>query len=101
MKMHLYISDLDGTLLTSNASLSPFSRRTLSRLLQEGLPFTVATARSLVSVAMMLDGLPLPFPIIEFHGAFLSDLETGRHELTNNIRPDIVEGLYQLIVSFR
>jgi Cof subfamily protein (haloacid dehalogenase superfamily) len=101
VKTPLYISDLDGTLLMSDASLSPFSKGTLSQLLKEGLPFTVATARSVVSAAMMLGGLKLPLPIIEFNGAFLSDLETGRHEITNNIRPDIVEDLYQLLVSFR
>ena len=41
----LYVSDLDGTLLRSDGSLSPYSVRTLNRLIGEGMPFTVASAR--------------------------------------------------------
>ena len=33
----LYVSDLDGTLLRSDGSLSPYSLRTLARLIHEGM----------------------------------------------------------------
>ena len=93
----LYISDLDGTLLRSDATLSPYSRTGLQRLLQEGIAFTVASARSAVSMRPILDGITLTLPIIEFNGAFLSDLATGRHLLVNSIEPAIADNLYQLI----
>jgi len=48
-------------------------------LLAEGLPFTVASARSVVSMREVLRGLPIRLPIIEFNGAFISELTTGRH----------------------
>ena len=62
----VYVSDLDGTLLRSDATLSVFSRDTLTRLLSEGLLFTVASARSVASIRPILAGLKLPLPIIEF-----------------------------------
>ena len=93
----LYVSDLDGTLLNNEANLSEFSRRTLHRLLQNGLPFTVASARSVVSIRAMLKGLKLTLPVVEFNGAFLSDLETGHHEVINSIEPAIVEDVYKLL----
>lgn len=96
----VYVSDLDGTLLTNEAALSPFSKNTLQELLRDGLPFTVASARSVVSMAMMLEGLKLPLPVVEFNGAFLSDLETGRHEVINSIEPAIVEDVYGLLPHF-
>ena len=37
----LYVSDLDGTLLRSDSTLSPYSVRTLNRLIGEGLRITV------------------------------------------------------------
>jgi len=97
----VYISDLDGTLLGNNAKLSSFSKEVLNELLQQGLQFTVASARSVVSMQTMLKGLNLRLPVIEFNGAFISDLDSGRHEIINFINPDIVESIYKLILEFR
>ncbi|MGI0492479.1 HAD hydrolase family protein [Alkalinema pantanalense CENA528] len=96
----LYVSDLDGTLITNLAVLSDFSQQTLQQLLREGLLFTVASARSVVSMQPILDGLSLPLPIVEFNGAFITDLATGHHEIINSIEPSIVKDLYPLIRQF-
>ena len=52
----LYISDLDGTLLRNDGGISVFSRDTLNSMIADGLPFTVASARSVVSMKMILAG---------------------------------------------
>lgn len=96
----LYVSDLDGTLLTNTPSLSSFSKSELGRMLRDGLRFTVASARSVVTIRTLLDGLTLPLPIVEFNGAFISDLETGRHEIIHSIEPGVVEDIYRLISAF-
>ncbi|MEH2212702.1 HAD family hydrolase [Nostoc sp.] len=95
-----YVSDLDGRLLGDNAILSSFSKKILDELLHQGLQFTVASARSVVSMQVMLKGLNLRLPIIEFNGAFLSDLDSGRHEIINSICPSVVESIYKLILEF-
>ena len=95
----IYISDLDGTLLRNDATLSDFAEENLRDLLAEGLLFTVASARSVVSMQGMLRGLPLPLPVIEFNGAFLSDLTTGKHEIINAIQPSIVDSVYELVLD--
>ena len=41
----LYICDLDGTLLRSDATLSDFARDGLNRLIDAGARLTVASAR--------------------------------------------------------
>ena len=43
----LYISDLDGTLLNSQGKISDYSIKTINNLINEGMIFTYATARSL------------------------------------------------------
>lgn len=96
----LFVSDLDGTLLTDAAELSEWSRITLSRLLNEGLLFTVASARSVASIADILKGLTLPLPVIEFNGAFLSNASTGEHEVVNGIDSAIVEQVYEPIREY-
>ncbi len=95
--MTLYISDLDGTLLNGRAELSEFSRNLLKEMIRDGLSFTVASARSVSSIRQMLKGLELNLPVIEFNGAFISDLESGRHEIINAIEPAIVGELYHLM----
>ena len=62
------------------------------------LLFTVASARSVVSMQGILRGLPLRLPVIEFNGAFLSDLATGRHETVNALSPSIAESVYALVL---
>jgi Cof subfamily protein (haloacid dehalogenase superfamily) len=96
----VYVSDLDGTLLGDNAILSAFSKKILCELLHQGLQFTVASARSVVSMQVMLKGLNLRLPVIEFNGAFISDLDSGRHEIINSICPSVVESIYKLILKF-
>ena len=93
----LYITDLDGTLLRSDATLSAFSRSVLADLLSRGVLFTVASARSVTSIRPILNGLPLPLPVIEFNGAFISDLDTGRHAIINDIDRDLAEGIFAVI----
>ncbi len=95
----VYISDLDGTLLRNAATLSSFSEMTLRDLLAEGLPFTVASARSVVSMQAMLRGLPLRLPIIEFNGAFLSNFATGRREIVNALEPPVADSVYGWILG--
>ncbi len=95
----LYVSDLDGTLLGKNSLLTDFSRDTLNALLDEGLLFTVASARSGVTIGEVLRGLRLQLPVIEYNGAFLSDLATRRHRVVNALKPGQVRRVYQAILD--
>lgn len=94
MKNKLYISDLDGTLLRDNAKLSDFSRENLNSLIENGLHFTVASARSVIAIQKILTGLNLRLPVIEFNGAFISDLKTGEHLIVNEINPDVKHDIF-------
>jgi Cof subfamily protein (haloacid dehalogenase superfamily) len=99
--MKLYVSDLDGTLLRNDATLSEFSKRTLNDLLKKDVHFTVASARSVASIRKFLEGIPLRLPVIAFNGAFISDLETGKHRIINHIDTSIVPKLYELIEEYK
>ncbi len=50
----LYVTDLDGTLIRDDLTLSDYSRSRLVSLLNEGVAITVATARSIVSLTAIL-----------------------------------------------
>lgn len=73
----LYISDLDGTLLQKNATCSPFTIQTINALVEQGIHFTYATARSIVTASKVTQGLQLRDPVIVHNGTFLRDPQTG------------------------
>jgi Cof subfamily protein (haloacid dehalogenase superfamily) len=95
----LYVSDLDGTLLGEDATLSLRSRSILTGLLREGLCFTVATARSVHSLKAVLAGLPMSLPVVEFNGAFVTDLATGRHLSVQALSPDLAREVHACITQ--
>lgn len=74
----LYISDLDGTLLNSQGIISNYSINTINHLIDKGMIFTYATARSLVSASPVIQGLKNNLPIIIYNGTFIVDGQTGK-----------------------
>ena len=78
-KSTLYVTDLDGTLLRGDATLSPYTVAAINRLTEKGLAFTYATARSVESARPITEKLRLPLPVITRNGAVLADNATGKH----------------------
>ena len=74
----LYVTDLDGTLLNRQDRISPFSIRTINGLVEKGLLFTYATARSLVSASVVTEGLSTNIPVIAYNGTFIIQPSTGK-----------------------
>ncbi len=93
MVSELYISDLDGTLLNEKGSLSSFSREKLNFLMEQGLNFSIASARSIFSIQKLLQGVNLKLPVIGFNGAFISDFTTGEHLQINSIPRELIDEL--------
>ncbi|HSR93555.1 MAG TPA: HAD hydrolase family protein, partial [Solirubrobacterales bacterium] len=79
MPTDLYVCDLDGTLLGRGAKLSEFARDGLNQLLSAGVQLTIASSRRTVAMRALLAGVELRLPVIELNGAFVSELESGRH----------------------
>ncbi|CAH1215256.1 Phosphatase YwpJ [Paenibacillus plantiphilus] len=69
----LYVSDLDGTLLNSRQVISEESRAILNELIDDGLQFTIATARSIDSAGKLLEGIRFKLPLIFINGVFIYD----------------------------
>ena len=74
----LYVTDLDGTLLNSQCRLSDYTVRTINELVESGVLFTYATARSLSSASKVAAGLSARIPIIAYNGAMTVEPSNGR-----------------------
>lgn len=95
----LFVSDLDGTLLRSDATLSPYARSRLAAWLDAGLNFTIATARAMPSIHSILGGLPLSLPVIELDGALVTDPTSGRHVTAQAIDANAAERILGVILD--
>lgn len=96
----LYVTDLDGTLLQPDVTVSDRSVRILSALLEQGLLLTAATARTSFSVMPILERLPVRLPLILQNGAVLHDPVTDRIVSAAPIAPDVFLNVISLYAEY-
>ncbi len=72
----LYVSDLDGTLLRSDARTSEYTNQVINQLTSEGILFSYATARSYLTATKATKGLNAKIPIITYNGAVILQNDT-------------------------
>lgn len=89
----LHVTDLDGTLLNSNSSISEYSKNIINGLVEKGMLFTYATARSLTSASVVAKGLSTEIPIIAYNGAFIVEPSNGKILSSNFITEEQKEFL--------
>ena len=74
----LYVSDLDGTLMRSDIKISDHTVKTINGLIDQGVAFTYATARSIDSAREITQDLKIKLPVITRNGSVLADNITGK-----------------------
>lgn len=92
----LYISDLDGTLLNKEGCISDYTIETINKLIDKGMNFTYATARSLVSATPVTKKLKLNLPLIIYNGTFIIDGKSGkfiRKNIFNDLQVEFVKNI--------
>jgi len=70
-----FVTDIDGTLLRSDASVSDLTVEVINRVLAEGHVVSFATARSLLSARPLVSRIHWTHPIIIYNGALVVDPE--------------------------
>ncbi|MCD7950234.1 MAG: HAD family hydrolase [Erysipelotrichaceae bacterium] len=73
----LYVSDLDGTLLHSDETLSEYTCDVINDLVNKGMLFSYATARSYNTARKVTKGLHAKIPLIVYNGVSIRDNITG------------------------
>lgn len=75
-KETLYVTDLDGTLLDTKETIPHYSLQVINHLIEKGMHFTYATARSLNSAEIVTKGLNTGIPAIVYNGAFIVNTQS-------------------------
>ena len=89
----LFVSDLDGTLLTNDKRLPNDQVATLNHLIGRGLQFTVATARSIQAIRVLLEDVHLALPAITLGGSLVTWPRSGEHLVARVLSQQTAEGL--------
>ena len=109
MPKTLYVSDLDGTLLRKDETLSPFTVETINALVEQGMIFSYATARSLMTARRVTAGLSVNLPVVIYNGSFVSESESGKRLISGafglgearEILDDLLTiGIYPIVYAF-
>ena len=82
----LYVSDLDGTLLRSDAKISAYTNQVINELTASGMLFSYATARSYLTAAKVTKGLNAKIPVITYNGAVILQNDTYEIIAQNGFR---------------
>ncbi|MDP5272965.1 Cof-type HAD-IIB family hydrolase [Chengkuizengella axinellae] len=94
MKTKYILTDLDGTLIRSNQTISDYSVKVVTDALNNGHVVSYATARSYISSMDILSDIPWKFPLVLYNGALLYDPVQQRlidgHFLDTNISNEII-----------
>jgi len=95
----LYVSDLDGTLLRRDQTISPFTAETLNRLIGEGMLFSYATARSIVTAAKVTKEIRQNIPVIVYNGTFVVESVSGKRLISNFFTPHDAGSILEFLLS--
>jgi Cof subfamily protein (haloacid dehalogenase superfamily) len=95
----LLVSDLDGTLLHPDATLSETTVRIINDYIADGGMFTYATARSFTSASRVTAPLDLHLPVITYGGAIVVDPRTREARQAQTLAAQAVDEVLDLTSS--
>ncbi len=75
----LFVSGLDGCLLTNDNKLSSFTNFQLSSLINDGLNFTISTTRTPASISRIFENVPIKNNLMIMNGAVVYDINNEKY----------------------
>lgn len=80
LRMKLYISDMDGTLLNRDKEISSYTKDVINALIANGGYFSIASARTAATALKILEGINLNVPISLMNGVVIFNTLKSEYE---------------------
>lgn len=93
----LYITDLDGTLLTNKGGLKDRAGEMIKRFGEKGILFTYATARRFQSAGFIMSKAEITLPVITMNGVIIADGKSGEVIKLNGFEENRLEEAKRVI----
>lgn len=97
----LIVSDLDGTLMRDDGHVSDYSKSVIRALLAKGHLFTIASARSLVSIRRLFEGVDITLPVVSYNGAVVSHLKCSNYESVTALDVSVFDEVMKVVEDMR
>jgi Cof subfamily protein (haloacid dehalogenase superfamily) len=72
-RIALVVSDVDGTLLTKDKTLTDAARRAVQKLHEAGIGFTITSSRPTIGMRFLIEPLQITLPLGAFNGSCIVD----------------------------
>jgi Cof subfamily protein (haloacid dehalogenase superfamily) len=72
-RIALVVSDVDGTLLTKNKTLTDDAKSAVRRLRDAGIGFTITSSRPTIGMGFLIEPLAITLPVGPFNGSCIVD----------------------------
>lgn len=72
-RISLVVSDVDGTLLTKNKTLTERAKAAVQRLHNSGIAFTITSSRPTIGMRFLIEPLAITLPVGAFNGSSIVD----------------------------
>lgn len=93
----LYISDMDGTLLTSKIEVTKKSEEIINSLIEQGMNFSIATARTALSALPILKNLKINTPVALMYGVCIYDIVKEQYVNVNKIAKLSMQRVFRIL----
>lgn len=92
----LVISDVDGTLVTSQKRVTERTRQAIAALHERGIGFTVVSSRPAFGLRMLIEALAIEVPVAAFNGGVIASPQLDileQHDLDRDVAFEILDFL--------
>jgi Cof subfamily protein (haloacid dehalogenase superfamily) len=92
-RISLVISDVDGTLVTTQKRVTEPARRAVAALRDHGIGFTVVSSRPVFGLSMLVEALGINLPLAAFNGGALAQPDLTlltQHGLERKLAAEII-----------
>jgi Cof subfamily protein (haloacid dehalogenase superfamily) len=72
-RIALVVSDVDGTLLTKDKTLTESTKRAVRQLEERGIAFTITSSRPTIGMRFLIEPLAITLPVGSFNGSSIVD----------------------------
>src|SRR3979490_2506471 len=80
-RIALVVSDVDGTLLTKDKTLTEGAKAAVRRLRETGIVFTIVSSRPIIGMRFLIEPLDITLPVGAFNGSCIVDPQLKPIEL--------------------
>lgn len=95
----LVISDMDGTLLKNDKTISQFTINTVLEMKEKGIDFTIATGRIYPTVLTTVKKMGITKPLVLCNGAIIQDSLTKEVYFSKNIEKSKLISILEMILK--